>query len=456
MMNLIQTLLAFLVALGSLVIIHELGHYWVARWCGVKVLRFSVGMGKVVYSRKIGPDQTEWVVSMLPLGGYVKMLDVRENPEVTLTTDELKREFTHQSVWRRMAIVAAGPTANFLFAIALFTGLYLHGIPEPAPKLRAPAEHSVAWTAGVRGGETIVAINGEPIQIWSDLRWKLVQSIIEKRVATLDLERPDPAQNGGKLLTSVTLPVNTYTTEELNTDFVGKLGLELARPKATLGKVASDGAGAAGGLKEGDTVVAVDGVPVIDGLAFIERVRAAPMQRLQLSLLRGGQTLALSVTPATVTQDGKRVGQIRVEIPLGAEMVVARSGPLAALSKATTRTWDSSVLQLKIIGKILTGSASVKNITGPITIADYAGKTAQLGWVTYLGFIAAISIGLGVMNLLPIPVLDGGLLLYYSLEVLTGRPVSERIGQLGQRLGIGLLMTLMALAVFNDVARLLS
>ena len=455
-MNLLQTVLAFLVALGSLVIIHELGHYWVARWCGVKVLRFSVGMGKVIYSRRVGPDQTEWAVSILPLGGYVKMLDKRENPDIVLTAEELKREFTHQSVWRRMAIVVAGPVANFLMAIALFTGLYLYGIPEPAPKLRAPAEQSAAWKAGLRGGELVTAVNGEPITLWSDLRWKLVRLVIEKAPAKLEVQRPNNLANGGTILSTVTLSLDHLTTDALESDFVGDLGLELARPKATLGKIDDNGAGAKAGLRSGDRIEAVDGKPIVDGLAFIDLVRSSPDRMLQVSILRDGAMLNVPVTPAKVVKDGKTFGQIKVEIPLGVEMVAARLGPVKALAKAVVHTWDSSILQLKVIGKILTGNASVKNITGPITIADYAGQTARLGIITYLSFIAAISIGLGVMNLLPVPVLDGGLLLYYSLEVLTGKPVSERISQIGQRVGVGLLMSLMAVAFFNDIVRQLS
>lgn len=453
-MNLLQTVLAFLVALGSLVIIHELGHYWVARWCGVKVLRFSVGMGKVIYSRRIGPDQTEWALSILPLGGYVKMLDKRENPDIVLTAEELKREFTHQTVWRRMAIVVAGPVANFLLAITIFTGLYLYGIPEPAPRLRAPAEQSAAWQAGLRAGDLVTAVNGEPIQLWSDLRWKLVRLIVEKNPAKLEVQRAGAA--GSTSTSTVTLPLNNLSTDALEGDFVSDLGLQLARPKASLGMVDPSGAGAKAGLQSGDRIEAVDGKAIIDGLAFIELIRAAPERTVQLTLLRNGALVTLPVTPAKVVKDGKAFGQIKVDIPLGVEMVVARSTPIDALSKAVVRTWDSSVLQLRVIGKILTGNASVKNITGPITIADYAGQTARLGAITYLGFIAAISIGLGVMNLLPVPVLDGGLLLYYSLEVLTGRPVSERISQIGQRVGIGLLMSLMAVAFFNDIVRQLS
>ena len=330
-MNLLQPILPFLLALGALVTFHELGHYWVARWCGVKVLRFSVGMGKVIYSRRIGPDQTEWALSILPLGGYVKMLDIRENPDVTLSPAELRREFTHQSVWKRMAIVAAGPIANFLLAIAIFSGLYVVGVPEPAARLRAPQTSSVAYAAGLRGGETVTAINGETVQIWSDLRWKLVRLVIEAKPARLDIERPDPAVPGGKLLSTVSLPLQGIGTDDLDGDFVGKLGLELFRPKAVLGKVEPDGAGQRAGLRYGDRVDAIDGVAVPDALAFIERVRASAGHTLQLTVQRGDQSLQIPVTPTAASRDGKSEGKIRVELALGVEMVTARSTPLDPL-----------------------------------------------------------------------------------------------------------------------------
>jgi len=219
-MMLLQTILAFGVVLGVLVIVHELGHYLVARWCGVKVLRFSVGMGKVIYSRRFGPDQTEWAISILPLGGYVKMLDAREGDLENVSPEDLQREFTHQSVWRRIAIVAAGPIANFLLAIFLFAGLYSYGIPEPAPKLRAPAEKSVAYQAGLRGGELVTAVNGEPVQIWNDLRWLMLQSVINRKPVTLNIERPASDSRAPKITQSVTIPVNSISAEELEGDFL--------------------------------------------------------------------------------------------------------------------------------------------------------------------------------------------------------------------------------------------
>jgi regulator of sigma E protease len=455
-MILIQTILAFFIVLGILVVVHELGHYWVARLCGVKVLRFSVGMGKVVYSRRVGPDQTEWAISALPLGGYVKMLDAREGDLSGLPPADLKREFTRQSVWRRIAIVAAGPLANFVLAILIFAGLYNYGIPEPTPKLRAVPEKSVAYESGLRGGELITAVNGEPIQIWSDLRWKLLQLAVEKTPARLDVARPSPGSAGNIPSDTVILPMDSLATEELEGDFLGKLGIDLARPKAALGKIVPDGPAHQAGLREGDLILDVNGVQVADGLAFVEIVRASAGVPLKISGLRGEQQFSIVVTPQAHAKDGQTFGRIQAEVPMVPEMIIASSPPLTALGKAVRKTWDTSTLTLKMLGKMIIGEVSLKNITGPITIADYAGQTARIGLISFLSFIAFISISLGIMNLLPIPVLDGGHLLYYSLEVLTGRPVSERFGNIAQRAGLGILMALMGVAVFNDIIRLVS
>ncbi|MES2832187.1 MAG: RIP metalloprotease RseP [Pseudomonadota bacterium] len=465
-MNLIQTLLAFFVVIGVLIIVHELGHYWIARWCGVKVLRFSVGMGKVVYSRRIGPDQTEWALSMLPFGGYVKMLDARDQDLAGLPESDLKREFTRQNVWKRIAIVAAGPIANFLLAIALFSGLFMHGIPEPIPKLRAMATDSVAYQAGLRGGETITAVNGEPIRIWSDLRWKLLQAAVEKQSVKLEVERPvAQARNGAtvdtktvdaKVVDVIQLPLDSITAKDMETDFLQKLGLDLARPKATLGKVVEGGPAMRAGLRENDLVLAINGETLTDGLRFLEVVRESAGKPLAMQISRDGAIETIDVTPVASVQQGKSIGRIQVEMPLMPEMTVADDPPLAAIAKGAQKTWDTSVLTLKMVGKMITGEVSIKNVTGPITIADYAGQTARIGLVSYLSFIALISISLGVMNLLPIPVLDGGHLLYYSVEVFTGKPIPERFGEMAQRAGAGILMTLMVVAVFNDIVRLMS
>jgi regulator of sigma E protease len=456
-MSLLQTLIAFFVALGVLVVVHELGHYWVARWCSVKVLRFSVGMGKIVFSRRIGPDQTEWALSMLPFGGYVKMLDAREQDVSNFPADELKREFTRQTVWKRIAIVVAGPLANFLLAIAIFTGLYNHGIPEPTARVREVAQHTAAYEAGLRGGELITSVNGDPIRTWSDLRWKLMQEAIEKAPARLGIQRAERSQQSADAAGSqLTLQTATLSTEDLEGDFLAKLGIDLARPPAVLGRIVPDGPAMHAGLKEGDLIEKVNGLPVSDGLAFIEQVRASPGKPVKIDGRRASIDFSVTVTPEAVSKGRQQFGRIGAEVPMIPEMVVASDPPLAALGRAAKKTWDTSTLTLKMLGKMLIGEVSWKNITGPITIADYAGQTARIGAISYLTFIAFISISLGVMNLLPIPILDGGLLLYYSLEVLTGRAIPERLGEIAQRAGIGILMTLMAVAVFNDIVRLIS
>lgn len=455
-MTLLQTILAFIVAIGALVVVHELGHYLVARWCGVKVLRFSVGMGKIIFSRRFGADQTEWAVSVLPFGGYVKMLDAREQDLAGISETEWKREFTSQPVWKRIAIVAAGPLANFLLAIGLFAAIYSYGIPEPAAKLRAVPEASVAYQAGLRGGERVTAINGEAIKIWSDLRWKIMQLAVDGVPARLDVEIDSSSTPGEKTLRTFTLVLDSINTSDLEGDFLGKLGLDLARPRPVLGNVAADGPASKAGLRQGDQILEINGNSVPDGLAFIEIIRASPARELEVLVQRGSDQLTQSVTPEMFEDAGRQAGRIRAEVAMAPEMTIARAGPIEALQRGVQKTWDTATLTLTMLGKMLVGELSLKNITGPITIADYAGQTARVGLISYLSFLAFISISLGVMNLLPIPVLDGGHLLYYSLEFLTGRKIPERLGEIAQRAGVGILVTLMAVAIFNDIARLMS
>jgi regulator of sigma E protease len=455
--TLLQDALAFLVVLGSLVVVHEMGHYWVARWCGVKVLRFSVGMGKIIFSRKVGPDQTEWAISILPLGGYVKMLDAREQDVTQLTEQELRREFTRQSVWRRIAIVAAGPLANFALAILVLSGLNMAGAPEPSTRIRSVPPQSAAYQAGLRGGEWVTAVNGKPVRGWLEMRWELMQAALEKSPARLDLQRPSlTAPASGMWLDTVTLPLASLSPQDLEGNFLAKLGIDYARPQAVLGKVDLDGPAEQAGLKEGDVIVAVNDQPVADALAFVDLVHASGGRTLTVKVRRGAggeQEFVAQVTPRSEQVNGQTIGRIKVAIPSQPEMVLVRSGPWAATLKAARQTWSTSAVTLKMFGKMLIGQASWKNVTGPISIADYAGQTARIGLVSYLNFIAFISISLGVMNLLPIPVLDGGLLLYYSLEVLMGRPLPARFNEIAQRVGLSLLMMLMVVAIFNDIGR---
>ena len=460
-MNLIHTAIAFLFAICVLIVFHELGHYWVARLCNVKVLRFSLGMGKVIFSRRVGPDQTEWVISALPLGGYVKMLDLREQENLQLSKEDIQREFTSQSVWKRIAIVAAGPIANFILAIILFALVFMVGIPEPTAKVREPAVSSVAYQAGLHAGDRIVAVEGKTIELWSELRWELMQLALEKQSVSIDVISGSTTQNGPASPASrshqphsVFLSLSGLNAHDLDSDFLAKLGLNLYLSKAQLGHVMPDGAAMRAGLKEGDVVTQIDGKSIPDSLALIEIVRLSPNKPLNFTVLRLGNLLDISVTPAAVSDNGKSVGKLNVEVRSIPEMLNHQDAPLAAIQKAAQRTWATSILTVKMIGKMIIGEVSVKNITGPLTIADYAGQTAQSGWISYVSFLAFISISLGVMNLLPIPILDGGHLLYYSLEVLSGRPVPVRYWEIAQRAGLAILMLLMVLAFFNDIVRL--
>ncbi len=451
MMELLQTVLAFIVVIGVLVTIHEFGHYLVARWCGVKVLKFSVGLGKVVWSRRFGPDQTEWAISAVPLGGYVKMLDARADDAGEIAEADLAREFTRQSVWKRIAIVAAGPLANFLLAIAIFAGLYLHGVPEAVSTVAVEAS-SPAERAGLRSGDTVTAINQEPVQAWSELRWRLLQAALRSERVEMTFTRESNAAQGGTQL--AVMDFRGVDAAEPEQDLMTHLGLQPWRPPARLGEIISGGPASKAGLQAGDTILAVDGESVPDAMAFIEMMQAAPGRTVQLTLMRDGQRITSTVTPSAERIGDRTVGRIMAQLDMSAATVLVRSGPVESVAKAAKKVWDTSTLTLSMLGKMIIGEASLKNITGPLTIADYAGQTARIGVISFLSFMAFISISLGVMNLLPIPVLDGGHLLYYSLELFSGRPVPERVGQMAQRAGLGILMALMAVALFNDIVRL--
>jgi regulator of sigma E protease len=451
-MNLLQTILAFVVVIGVLVIIHELGHYLVARWCGVKVLRFSVGMGKVIWSRRFGADQTEWAVSLLPLGGYVKMLDARDTDQGEIAPQDLQREFTRQPVGKRIAIVFAGPLANFLLAIAILAGLYVYGMPEPAARV-AVAQRSLAEEAGIRQGDLVTAVNGELVGAYSELRWELVQAALQRQPVRLTLRRLGP--NGAESIEEATLPLQRLTDQDLDNELFKRLGLELAQPRPLLGEIVPGGPAAFAGLQPGDLILSVDGMPVADAGAFIRSLQAAPGREVLIKGLRQGSEFLVRVTPLAERIGDKIVGRIQAQVDLSAGLVVLQAGPLEAVRRAARKTWETSTLTVTMLGKMIIGEASLKNITGPITIADYAGQSARVGWISFLTFMAFISISLGVMNLLPIPVLDGGHLLYYALELFSGRPVPERIGMFAQRAGLGVLMALMAVAVFNDIIRLI-
>jgi regulator of sigma E protease len=450
-MDKLQALIAFFVALGPLVVAHELGHYGVARLCGVKVLRFSIGLGRVLWSRRYGPDQTEWAISLWPLGGYVKMLDAREESLDGLPPADLSREFTHQNVWKRIAIVAAGPIANFVLAITLLTGLFMVGVPDPATTLRAVLENSAAHQAGLRGGDRIVAVNDQPVLGWTEMRWEILQAALQPQTR-VQLQ----VQRTGSGRVQLELPLAGLSHSDLEGNFLTKLGLELASPPAVLGTVMADGPAARAGFMLGDKVLTVNRQPVQDARDLIDLVKNAPGKNLLIGGVSDkGRAFERQVVPESVKLEQGSVGRIAVAFAGQPESVTLRYGLLPAIGKGVEKTWSISTLTLKVLGKMLVGQASLKNITGPLTIADFAGQSVRMGPASFISFVALISISLGVMNLLPIPVLDGGFLLYYSLEVLMGRPLPERIADMAQRIGIGMLVLLMSVALFNDVTRYL-
>jgi len=450
-MSFLHTVLAFAVTLGVLVTFHELGHYVVARWCDVKVLRFSVGMGRVIWSKRFGRDQTEWALSVLPLGGYVKMLDVRDH-DGEIAAEDTPREFTSQPVGKRIAIVIAGPLANFLLAIAILAGVYVHGMPEPVARV-AVAESSSAQRAGLQQGDLITEVNGESVRSWAEFRWQLIQAVMREQSVRLTVQRPNNER--GNWLSEVVLPAQALPEQDIDSELFDRLGLSLARPPALLGEIVPGGPAAEAGLQAGDQIQTVDNQAVADAVAFIGALQAAPGRALSIEGLRRGERFSAVVTPRAERDGERMVGRIQAQVDMSAAMVVVQSGPVEAVSRALRKTWDTSALTVRMLGKMLIGEASLKNITGPITIADYAGQTARVGWISFLSFMAFVSISLGVMNLLPIPVLDGGHLLYYAVELFSGRPVPERVAEVVQRAGLGVLMALMAVAVFNDINRLI-
>jgi regulator of sigma E protease len=449
-MNLLQTVLAFLVALGVLIVVHEYGHYLIARLCGVKVLRFSVGFGRAVFMRRAGPDRTEWVLAAIPFGGYVKMLDEREGPVEAV---ELPRAFNRQNVWKRLAIVVAGPVFNFIFAIVVYAGLFMYGLPEARPVLAEPPAGTLAAAAGLHAGDTVRATDGQPITTWQDLRWRIVQAALQGQRIVLE------KVNANGHLADVALDLSGFSAAEVEGDLLERAGLRLYRPKlaAVLGELESGSPALAAGLLSGDRVLEIDGQAVGSWEEFVKLVQASPGKPLHMLVERGAERVRLDVVPEARKVNDRVIGRIGAG-PRDLEKFFTRVsyGPGASLAKAADKTLEISVFSLKMLAKMVVGQVSWKHISGPVTIADFAGQSAQMGFTYYLTFLALISISLGVLNLLPIPLLDGGHLMYYAIELIKGRPVSERAMELGQRVGLALLLVMMAFAFYNDFNRLLS
>jgi regulator of sigma E protease len=457
-MSFVITIVAFLVAIGILVTIHELGHYWAARLCDVKVLRFSVGFGKPLWLRRYGPDKTEWVIAALPLGGYVKMADERDGTVEPYANSDVKaRAFNNKTVWQRIFIAAAGPAANLILAALFYWVLLVTGMPGAKPYVAQAVPNTAAADAGFQEFERITRIDGREVVTWADARLLLVEAATNR--GSVDVETENEA--GNQRLR--TLNMSGIGKDDLDKDFLGKLGLLpfQGRVSTVLDKVDSKSAADLAGLKVGDKLVALNGTEVAHWSEVLRVLRTSAEKPVALTVMRDGARMDIDVTPAKITEKGETFGRagfapVIDRTDLAKMNTTVRYGIFEAIPRAIGKVWEMSIFSLKMMGKMITGEVSWKNLSGPVTIADYAGQSAQMGWIQYVMFLALISISLGVLNLLPIPVLDGGQLLYYMIEIFKGSPVSERTMEIGQQVGLTLLLGLTAFAFYNDIQRLFS
>jgi len=460
--ELLINIVALIVTLGVLVTVHEFGHFWVARRCGVKVLRFSIGFGKAVKTW-VGKDGTEYVIAPIPLGGYVKMLGQEDTSVMgadAVSESDRQQSFSCKPLWQRMAIVAAGPFANFLLAIAVFWVINVsYGLTGTAPVLANVVDDSLAQRAGLRAGDEIVAVDGQSASIWQQVSMHLLARLGE--TGELSIEAIPAGETSSR---EFILPLLNWQSDTAEPNPLGSLGLVQYEIPPIIEGVVAGGAAERDGLLAGDRLLEADGSAITGWVQWVQLVRARPELPLSVVVQRGSNTVALTLVPdRSVTEDGAVMGSIGAyvrEFDLFASLPPERIrevhyNAFTALIPAVQETWDKSVFVLDSMKKMLVGLISVKNISGPITIAQVAGDTASYGLEVYLGFLAVLSISLGVLNLLPIPVLDGGHLLYYTIEAIIRRPVPERIQAMGLQLGLLLISGIMVLAVYNDVSRLL-
>ncbi len=450
MFDILYTVAAFLLAISLLVAVHEFGHFWVARRLGVKILRFSIGFGKPLWKKTFGEDQTEFVIASLPLGGYVKMLDGRE---AEVPEAEAHRAFDRQSLRTRFAIVFAGPAFNFIFAIVAYWMMFVVGVQGVAPIIGEVKEGTPASRAGLASGQQILAIDGKPTPIWDVALEALLPAMVDRGSVKLTLKNTD----GSSFTTELNL---MQTTQDLEPgklfDILGFVPWR-EELKSIVGRVVDDSAAAKAGLQEKDQIIRIDEHVINNWMDLVEVVSARPDQDMLLRVLRDGREMDIPVHSMSAEQDGKQVGKLGIgPFVSDANRVLYRYDFLAALKHGWNKCWSNAGLTLKMLGKIVTGEVSVKNLSGPLNIAVYAGQSANAGLARFLDFLAIVSISLGILNLLPVPVLDGGHLMFYMIEAIKGSPVSEQTELIGQQIGIAALILLMSLALYNDFVRLLN
>ncbi|MEW7973939.1 MAG: sigma E protease regulator RseP [Candidatus Thiodiazotropha endolucinida] len=451
--SLLFTLVSFIVALAILIAVHEFGHFWVARKLGVKVLRFSIGFGRALWRRTSVADGTEYVIAAIPLGGYVKMLDEREAP---VEAEEQHRAFNRQSLSVRSAIVVAGPLFNFLFAILAFWLIFVTGDTGLKPIVGDVEGGSIAEQAGFTRGDEILAVADQPTPTWESVVYVMLSEALD----TPNLAVRVRSQTGVEHIYRVASDGLSGLAEDGL--LLQNLGLTPDRPTLppVIGEVLDGEPAALAGLKPGDRIVTVDDVDVVDWSDWVNYVRKRPGQDLDLEVDRNGDYIALSVTPLMIEGDGESYGRIGASVDVPDDLMddyraVVKYGPIDAIGQSLYKTWDLSLLMLRMLGKMIIGEVSVKNLSGPISIADYAGKSASYGISYFLKFLAVVSVSLGVLNLLPIPVLDGGHLFFFLIEGIKGRPLSDRFMEQGQKIGLLILLAIMSLAFYVDINRFL-
>jgi regulator of sigma E protease len=452
------TALAFIITLGIVVTVHEYGHFQVARWCGVKVLKFSIGFGHPLWRKRFGKDQTEYVIAAIPLGGYVKMLgeDTLSN-EPQLSDEDMSRALNRQSVGKRIAIVLAGPLANLLLAIFLYWALFMTGVVGIKPTVSKVIENTPVALLSIAPDEVIQKVGNQSVTSWQDVRWILLKETLKKTDVAIQ------TINSQQEIKSYQLDVSKIDFDDEKRDILEKIGFMVEMPKISpkIGEIIKGSPAEQAGLKTNDFVLELNNVKVSDWDAFVKEIKSQPGMLMTLLVQRDNQLMTLSITPETIVEKDEKIGRIGAgfnmqQSELDKFFITTHYSVGGAFLKAVEKTWDTASFSLKMLGNMVLGNVSWKGMSGPVTIANYAGQSANMGLKVFIGFLALISISIGVLNLLPIPILDGGHLMYYMFEFFTGRPVSEAAMNVGQRIGVFLLVCMMILALYNDINRLIT